>query len=372
MENMILPSGDNLKTLLSQSKISKAEVKSILRQRGVFCSSDEKSNTVPLLMKTLISPSEFTALQEKIKTREHSLKINMRTLEWSSDDTLIDAIGDNFTLPDLIDDPFCNYEVSDITDFYVKDSNNDSVALDFTIKRTDLMNGWNECEQYFTGRIELEKNNACANKVEVNISLNHTSQETKIIADKILKLLNLHLKNEGHINKDSEILKVQFNHFDNAGRISFLKYLSESHIQNEFYFNKIIDVDFYPDDTVAFPEGLKWLEKDIEELKLKGSLGDSVFFRDKKFHPNLKISKLVASYTMVDIDYEADCKISYEFPEFSSKKIEVAELVIDFKSFNGKGASTSKINEIKSGIMKTIEATKIKAYEQFQIKSTSV
>lgn len=67
MDHIILPSGDNLKTLLSQSKITKADIKSILRQRGVFCSSDEKSNTVPLLMKSLISPLEFNELVEKIK-----------------------------------------------------------------------------------------------------------------------------------------------------------------------------------------------------------------------------------------------------------------------------------------------------------------
>ncbi|EAT4640968.1 hypothetical protein C9K16_23720, partial [Salmonella enterica] len=137
----------------------------------------------------------------------------------------------------------------------------------------------------------------------------------------------------------------------------------------EFYFQKIIDVDFYPDETTTFPDDLKWLERNIEELKLKGTLGESIFFRNKSLHPNLKISKLVASYTMQDIDYDAECKISYEFPEYSTKKSEVAELVIDFKAFNGKGASVSKINEIKASIMKTIEAKKVKAYDLYKLIS---
>lgn len=205
MDNIILPNGDNLKTLLSQSKISKAEVKSILRQRGVFVSSDEKSSTVPLLIKTLISPREFNELTEKIKTKEHSSKISMRTLEWSSDETLIDAIGEGFQLTDLIDDPFCNYEIEDITDFYVKEDSDNSVALDFTVKRIDLMNGWNETEQFFSGRIELEKVNKESDKVEVNISLSHTSQETKMVADKILRSLNFYLKDKGHIKQGSDI-----------------------------------------------------------------------------------------------------------------------------------------------------------------------
>ncbi|MDM2875356.1 hypothetical protein OGW03_08615 [Citrobacter sp. Cf079] len=365
MDSMILPSGDNLKTLLSQSKISKSEVKSILRGRGVFCSSDEKSNTVPLLIKTLVSPSEYNFLQERIKTKEHSTKINMRTLKWDSEESLIDAVGEEFNLSDLIDDPFCNYEITDISDFYVKE-HDDSIALDFTIRRIDLMSAWHEAEQYFSGRIELEKNGEKDDDVEVNISLNHTSQETKLIADKILRRLNDHLKSEGHIKQDSEILKIQFNHFNNAKRIQFLENISKSHVQNEFFFQKIIDVDFYPDDTTDFPADLKWLEKNIEEFKLKGTLGESIFFRNKSLHANLKISKLVASYTMQDIGYDAECKISYEFPEYSTKKIETAELVIDFKAFNGKGATASQINQIKSNIMKTIEAIKVKAYSLYK------
>ncbi|EOX9113953.1 hypothetical protein ACPW90_003791 [Providencia rettgeri] len=363
MINNILPSGDNLKTLLSQNKISKSDIKSVLRQRGVFVSNDDKSNTVPLLIKSLITPLEFNELQEKIKTKEHSSKVNMRTLEWSSKDTLIDAIGDDLNLDELIDDPFCNYSVENISGFYVKDDNEDSIALDFSIKRIDLMNSWDEVEQYFSGRIELEKKQS-SEKIEVNISLNHTSNETKLVAEKILKNLNIHLKSQGHIKQDSEMLKIQFNHFNNSGRIAFLEDIAKSHFQNEFYYQKIIDVDFYPDSSNSFPDDLKWLEKNIDELKLKGTLSESIFFTNKKLHPNLKISKLVASYTMEDIGYNAECKISYEFPEFSSRKVETAELVIDFKSFNGKGSSNSKINKIKASIMKILESKKISIYEK--------
>ncbi|EST59108.1 hypothetical protein K151_1930 [Proteus hauseri ZMd44] len=368
MDNIILPSGDNLKTLLSQSKITKSDVKSILRNRGVFCSSDEKNNTVPLLMKSLISPTEFNELIEKVKTKEHSSKISMRTLEWDSEDTLIDAIGGDIDLTGLIDDPFSNYELSFISDFYAKDDQENLVALDFEVKRTDLMSGWNETEQFFLGRVELEKKNGQHDKVEVNISISHTSNETKFVADKILKKLNSHFKDNGHIKRNAEILKIQFNHFNNEERIAFLKNISENHIQNEFYFKKIIDVDFHPDEDATFPPDMKWLEKNIEEFKLKGTLGDSIFFKKRSIHPSLKIAKLVANYTMQDIDYDAECKISYEFPDYASKKNEAAELVIDFKSFNGKGVSNSKINTIKSAIMKTLESVKITAYEHHRNK----
>ncbi|MDR5650952.1 hypothetical protein, partial [Staphylococcus nepalensis] len=77
------------------------------------------------------------------------------------------------------------------------------------------------------------------------------SNETKLVADKILRRLNSHFKENNHIKQSVEILKIQFNHFNNEGRISFLKDISESHCKNEFYFNKIIDVDFHPDENAT-------------------------------------------------------------------------------------------------------------------------
>ncbi|EOU1460881.1 hypothetical protein ACNE5M_005059, partial [Escherichia coli] len=151
--------------------------------------------------------------------------------------------------------------ISFISDFYAKDDKENLVALDFEVKRTDLMSGWNETEQFFSGRIELEKKNEQPDKVEVNISINHTSNETKLVADKILRRLNTHFKENNHIKQSAEILKIQFNHFNNEGRIAFLKDISESHRENEFYFNKIIDVDFHPDENATFPQGMEWLEK---------------------------------------------------------------------------------------------------------------
>lgn len=61
-------------------------------------------------------------------------------------------------------------------------------------------------------------------------------------------------------------------------------------------------------------------------------------------------------------------KYHMNFPNIHLKKNEAAELVIDFKSFNGKGASNAKINRIKSEIMKTLESVKIIAYERHRNK----
>lgn len=57
--------------LLSQAKINKTDINHILRSRGVFCSSSEKTDTVPVLVKTIISPSEYNDFISNITVKKH-------------------------------------------------------------------------------------------------------------------------------------------------------------------------------------------------------------------------------------------------------------------------------------------------------------
>lgn len=367
-ERIFLPTGDKLKALLSQSKVSKTELKNILRSRGVFFGNDEKEYTAPILIKTLLSPSEYSDLKEKIKTKEENIKTHTRTLEWNSKETLIDAFHDNMELnsEDIISDPFSNYQLHDISDFYVQ-GNDNSIALDFTIKRTDSLSNWDESERYFSGKIEINKKDDTdlSDNVFVNILLRHTSPETKSVSDKLLKMIKNNLEKNGHIKSDAKINKIQFDHFSNENRILFLKDIAKEHREPSFYFDKIVDISFCPDDSsdnLVFPESVKWLEKDIEELKLKGSLEESIFVKNKDLHPYLKVFRLVASYKIQDVNYDSICRISFEFQEFSTKRREDAELLIDFRAFTSPHKDPAKTNTLKSDIMKMIENVKENRY----------
>ncbi|MFL9594376.1 hypothetical protein ACKC5O_20665, partial [Aeromonas schubertii] len=77
-----------------------------------------------------------------------------------------------------------NYELNDFSDFYTN-GGPDSVSLDFEIKRTDLLDEWDNQEKYFKGQLSLKKVNGAA--VSVNITMTHTSPETKQVANSILK-----------------------------------------------------------------------------------------------------------------------------------------------------------------------------------------
>lgn len=57
MEKDFLPQGDHIRQLLVNASISTTNINGLLRDKGVFLGHIEKNNSIPLLMKTLVSPA---------------------------------------------------------------------------------------------------------------------------------------------------------------------------------------------------------------------------------------------------------------------------------------------------------------------------
>lgn len=357
-----IPAGEHLKALISQTKVSEADINGVLRSRGVFCHSTDKSDTAPLLIKTIISPREFEQLKSKVTTRESSPKTIFRDLEWSSQDTLIDALHQSIDAEKIISDQFVNYELNDFSDFYTN-GGPDSVSLDFEIKRTDLLDEWDNQEKYFKGQLSLKKVNGAA--VSVNITMTHTSPETKQVANSILKATEVHLRENHHISETAKIAEIRFNHFTNENRVEFLRHIACQQTEYEFYYKEIVDFQFKPDPEAEPDDRIEWLQKNIEEFAVKGDLERTVFF-DKTLHKSMKAFKLVANYAISFSTYTGSCKVSFEFPGYAKKGNAQAELVVDFKAFRLTGASPSEVKEVKGMIMKHIESAKSKGYLQLK------
>lgn len=354
-----IPTGEHLKALISQSKVSDADVNHVLRSRGVFCHINEKNETAPLLIKTILSPSEYNFIKSRITTRESSPKTIFRNVEWNSESTLIDALYQSIDPDELLTDNFVNYEISKFDDFYTNGSSN-NICLDFEITRTDLLDEWDNQQKTFKGQISLEKNDE--KNVSVNITLTHTSPETKKVADLILKKAEEHLRKNNHIEDETVITEIRFNHFDNKNRIDFLKNIACKHIAYDFYYKRITDFQFKPDAESEIDEKLLWLQDNIEELSVKGDLEKTIFF-DKELHKHMQAFKLTANYAIDYLSYTGSCKVSYEFPEYAHKRNENAELVIDFKAFSLKGATNAEIKNLKQIIMSYIQKSKASEYK---------
>ncbi len=95
MNKQILPQGDNIRQLLVKSNITEASVNAFLKEKGVFLGSTEKNNSVPLLMKTIVSPHDFENLYEIQKNREENYKHRTASINCER----------NFKLTDIFNDP---------------------------------------------------------------------------------------------------------------------------------------------------------------------------------------------------------------------------------------------------------------------------
>ncbi len=303
-----IPSGDELKNLVAQLNCTASMINSILRERGVFCSSSEKINTVPNLITSFLSPEESYELLSSIKTKEKIDKVNFRDFEINIDADLLEQLSCVIEPDQLIKSDYVNFEISDFNDFTSLDGrSNNSIILEFEVCRKDILDDWYMTDKFFKGSVELKKNSDdMSTQLLMNVKLNHTSPETKEIAENIISLVENRLIDNKVIKISPHNGKVLLDDFENENRVAFLSELAKQHIGYLFYYKKIDDVHFNPDKESKYEDNLEltsnFLEKKIEQYRVKGDLDEIISIKWKHIHPYVKVTKVVASYS---IEYES-------------------------------------------------------------------
>lgn len=365
-KRFLLPYGDPLREFLSQPGITKADIKSILRRRGVFCSDDEKINTVPILIKTGISPYELEELIDKVKGKEDNPKVHTQSIPWAGGDKpLLNAIPAELNIQDIIDQPFSNYKVLGAPNFKAVDGNQNHVEMEFKVERYDLTKSWDKNTSQFSGRITLKKGD---DNLDVSMSLNHTSQETKFVADKVSRKVVQNMKDEGFVRRDAEVRRIRFNDFTNPNRVAFLQDLSQKQLNEALYFKDMKDVGFRPDKKTELPSDIAWMEDKIKNMILQGNDIHTTFFvKDKKYHQFLEVYRIEAEYSFSQNECSGECRIVFEFSEFISREKNDAELLIRVAgiSFSDKTSSISS-NKVKETLLSQLETAKLKLHEQYR------
>lgn len=308
-KKFILPYGDSLKDFLTLSILSEADLKNFLRKRGVFFAEPDKINTIPLCIKTGIAPSELEELKEKVKTKEDNPKQHTQSIGYSgTDTTLLSAIQDELDIHELTCEPFKNYNIIGTPSFKPIANNPNNIELEFTIERHDLTKSWDKNTTQHTGEVSFKKT---SDEKNVNISFTHTSKETKIVANKIIKEVVKEMKNDGFVRPESQIVKIRFNDFDNASRIEFLKELSQSQKENSLYFLYTKDIGFKPDNSMQLPEEISWMKDKINNLIIQGQDLHSTFFvKDKQYHPFLQVYMLDTDFSFEFDEVTGECRFS--------------------------------------------------------------
>ncbi|MFT6137752.1 MAG: hypothetical protein ACJAUJ_000838 [Salibacteraceae bacterium] len=364
-EKYILPFGDALRDFLNDGSISKSDLRTLIRKRGIFVNIEEKSSYVPILVKTGITPTELLELTGNMKIRETNPKRQTQSIkcEANSDD-LITAIPVDYDAQAVVKKEFSNYRLLGTPSFKRIDKNPNNIELDFEIERFDHTQTWNKNTTQFSGKVKFNKKD---DTLDINISLSHTSPETKEVANKIASDYIKQLKKSGCIKSSEEVQKIRFMDFNNENRIKFLQELSQKQLNSELYFKDTKDIGFSPDASEDFPEKISWMQEKISNLVIQGSNLHSTFFiKDKAFHKYIQIHKVEASYSFDFAEHGGSCEISFEFPEFASKDEKDAELVIRVTRLRMRdGEPNPSKGKLKETLLSQLESKKLKLYKQY-------
>ncbi|MDA0107696.1 hypothetical protein OH456_06045 [Vibrio sp. La 4.2.2] len=367
-KKFVLPYGDALRDLLNDQGITKADLKLVLRRRGVFVGSDNRPSYVTMLCRTGLTPAELIEVQEKIRVKEENPKVQTQTVKWAGgEQSLLQSVPKSYDINKLISKPFSNYKVLGAPSFKAIDGNKDHVELSFTVERFDYTKSWDKNRSQFTGKVRFKKGD---DNVDICINLSHTSPQTKEVANLIAKDIVNTFKNCGLVDRNTSIKTIKFNDFTNESRIQFLKELSQKQFDNELLFKDTKDIGFRPDTSKELPEDLSWMQEKITNLILQGkNLHSTFFIHNKSYHQYIQMHRVDADYSFDYKDYSGSCRISFDFPDLVAKENQSSELVIKVVNlrFSKKNVSIST-SKLKEMLLVHLEPKKIELFEKYANK----
>ena len=357
-----IPTGDYLRQFIGNSMVKASDIKGILRQRGVYSSSNDKKILGPILVKSGISPAEFESLKESIQTKEENPKIQSRTLKWQSQDSLLDAIPHDFDFSNLIDDPFGTISIDNSPVFTAAGDgkNVNHIIAEITLKRNDKTKNFGDDVSYHQCSIELKINDD--NNIDLNILTKHSSKETQSLVNKISRRIYNHLRDSNHI-KNEAIEKILFGSFSNENRINFLLAMAKSD-EMYLYYKDMKKVHMAPDEDVEgiTPDEIALFEKKINDLMFKGkSLDSSIYLKKQDLKKHIKLCSVTSMYELNDDDHQGNCQVKIYFPEFDKD----SELLMEVESLNIQKKLPAELkSDIKLQILKFLESKKMELFKK--------
>src|ERR1035441_82143 len=221
--DLLLPYGEALRGFMEQPYIAPADLKHTLRTRGIFLCRNEKRDTIPILSCCLLSPQEFDKLREQQENREDNPKTMTRTIAWNSKRPLLEALPGDLNLAELILGDVMNYKVLGSPGFVPVGNDPNNICCEFEIEREDLSKNWAATRSNFKGKLRIEKTSSAS---AIRFILTNTAEETKDLNRRFVQRLTQYFKENGDVDRESEIETILFSGFDNEGRIAFFRSLT--------------------------------------------------------------------------------------------------------------------------------------------------
>lgn len=365
----ILPTGDQLRAMISQSFLTGKNLRDLLQSKGVFIDENDKNISVPLLMTSILSPNEFKTLVENQTTKEEKFKVNTLTIPCKTDKKLLEVIPNDFSINKIINENVVykpNYKVKGNPQFSFVDNEQKSIRLEYEIIRENRTKDWVNTKTSHKALITIEKKDN--DEISLVLTKSYTSKETNDINEMVLKNLKNHFKKVDIIKEEVDFVRVLFRDFDNKNRIQFLYSFTSPALSRNLEFIEISDLNAQIDEDVDTPEELKEFISGIENLQIKGKeLQEHIFVTNNEYHDKIIFSSIALKYKFNFDGKEGTCVVDYSFPAYLHKRKTNSEFQFDITINVGrKQREFVNINSLNKKISKILEDYKLEQFEKFK------
>lgn len=367
--NKYIPFGATLQDILNHPSLSDTKLKYLLRLRGIYLEDSKNNDTYPILLSTILSPSEFEYIKENIRGKELNKKITSRPLAWHSTEELIKVIPDKIDLNKILKDVDSRQTVISQTNFAMVDGDPNKVRMQFRCLTNNYNSGWYRTKNEYEGEIIIEK---VQENDKVYLRMIYTSPETLLIADLGVKHLVNDFKNKKYTKPNAEVEKILYSNFTNEERIKFFLSLTDS--SEIFEFQRATDLDIAPDRTMEMPvEIAKLMTGKVNTLKINGeTLHEHYLIKENENHKYIELASIEALYNFSYHAAEGNFVVQFGFNGYFKKRLSNIEFSIDVSTVNLKDAYKGvNKDKIRLFLLQEFEKFKMEKYNWLKYQSFS-
>lgn len=359
-----VPYGDNLRSFANQSIVPLTDLKNIMRGRGIFVGNVGKTEIVPFLQNTILTPSEFDILVENVRTKEDSFKQITKQIRLTSEcQFLFNLALSEIDVREFVKKQLPNCRLNQGKLRFLKEGDDkNQIKLEFEIDRMEFNKSWEQRHNKFQGKVLMKKgdNNSCY------ITLLYTSKETREIGNQIIRQQIKNYKKCRFIDDDADAKSILFKDFTNEKRFAFFYSLTSKMNSDYFQCKDIKDMSVRPADNAVLNDEIEWMAK-LKKLLLNGHSVNKVYFlKEKKYHKNIIILKVVSLFEYHYNGEKGDCVLEMEFADFD-KNGDDSEFEMSVSVINPQNRLTAnENNKLKNILLRLFEEKKNEIYNSFK------
>jgi hypothetical protein len=327
----MLPYGDTLRQLLIQPYINKTDIVRILNRRGIFVKKSlKKTELIPILSTSFISPSELEYLRKCQSSRANSERISSSNIVTSNEEAVHESvISCNIPLEKIVKEISPNTDLASVTKFAVHEDG--SIRLKLKTKSHNISKGWAKSNTNNTTEIVINKATSHGKNAKARIDIIASSDENKKIGQQIVKHIEDAIKNDGNLRHDFTLEKTLANEFTHQNRADLLFTFFKKEVSENFNisFKDLTNVDFVitdPSDK-ALKDDLLTLKDKVERSIFSGrNLQEIKYINDPKYYDFLIFTEVIADFNFEYEEMKGNFEVQYGFPDYDPiEKIDKSE-----------------------------------------------